>query len=134
MNKYEKRLHRLMFMYFMDIFKKNSLTNFTDIQTYIMLCSQVIKQTVKLQDQTDEIRDIQNKFEDVLFTNFLLRINKMINQISIEDDYNTVYNNYYEMHDMIMTILYIFHLTIGNNKNFCNKKNRIYFNDDLYIH
>lgn len=128
MKKYEKRIHRLLLMYFMDLFKNKEIETMERMDICIKRMADMVKDLATFTDISEEIRDFNVQYPNVSFVAFFKKINNVRKHVERSD-----YDAYMDMLELIIKDLLLFDMTVHNNIHFCNKDNRIYFSEDLYV-
>tara|TARA_B110000285_G_scaffold172098_1_gene192732 strand:+ start:242 stop:1915 length:1674 start_codon:yes stop_codon:yes gene_type:complete len=128
MKKYEKRIHRLLFMYFMDIFRNKKIKTMKKMDTCIKLLAELTQKLAQMVDIQKWVTEFRGVFENVMILDFFSKLNEIREHLL-----QTNYEPFADMLQLIISDLMIFDMTIHNNKHFCNKNNRIYFTEDLYV-
>ena len=126
--KYEKRLHRLLFLYFIDLFQNKKLKTLKNIETYVLDTLQIISLIHENKKYIFLYKEYSEKYDDIYMSNIIkytLIISKKHKKKEKEE--------YLKYLTKIRVDLVKFSLTIRNNINFCSKNNRIFFNEDIYF-
>jgi len=124
--KYEKRLHRLLFLYFIELFQNKKLKTLADIETYVLDTLEIITYIHENKNYKTLYEKYSKKYDDIYMTN-IVKYTLILAKKNKEKD------EYLKYLTKIRVDLVKFSLTIRNNINFCSKNNRIFFNEEIYF-
>jgi len=127
--KFNKRIHRLLFLYYMDLYRNQNLVELGDIFDCLVHIAECIQAVAahKMPDFTHF--EHKGKYTTVSFGKVCVILHELSKYIVPENE-----EKFHDFIVLIMNDIHTFSVSVQNTINFCEKNTRFYFTEDLYEH